>query len=63
MRKLIVAGMMCGAVAASLHGDIVLENARLRLTLGDDAVVKSLTVKPSGEECIDATERLSLFAG
>ena len=62
MRKLIVAGMMCGAVAASLHGDIVLENARLRLTLGDDAVVKSLTVKPSGEECVDATEKLPIFS-
>ena len=37
MRKLMVAGMMCGAVIASLHGDVVLENARLRLTIGDDA--------------------------
>ena len=62
MRKLMVAGMMCGAVIASLHGDVVLENARLRLTVGDDAVVKSLKVKPSGEECVDATERLPLFS-
>ena len=62
MKNLVVAGI-CGALlAACAQGDIVLENARLKLTLGEDAVVKSLKVKPSGEECIDATERLSLFA-
>ena len=62
MKNLVVAGV-CGALlAACAQGDIVLENARLRLTLGEDAVVKSLKVKPSGEECIDATERLPLFA-
>ena len=48
-----LAAVSLAALAAS--GDVVLENARLRLTLGDDAVVKSLVVKPSGEECVDAT--------
>ena len=62
MKNLVVAGICGTLLAACAQGDIVLENARLKLTLGEDAVVKSLTVKPSGEECIDATERLSLFA-
>lgn len=55
-----LAAVSLAALATS--GDVVLENARLRLTLGDDAVVKSLVVKPSGEECVDATERLPLFS-
>ena len=50
------AGCLAAALAAlAASGDVVLENARLRLTLGDDAVVKSLVVKPSGEECVDAS--------
>ena len=48
--------------ACAFGGDVVLENARMRLTIGDDAVVKSLVVKPSGVECVDATERLPLFS-
>ena len=58
-----VAGMVaaCG-LAVCACGDVVIENDRLRLTVGDDAVVKSLTVKPSGEECVDATEGLPLFS-
>ena len=58
-----VVGMVaaCG-LAVCACGDVVIENERMRLTVGDDAVVKSLKVKPSGEECVDATERLPLFS-
>ena len=58
----VLIGACCLSLAACACGDVVLENARLRLTVGDDAVVKSLKVKPSGEECVDATERLPLFS-
>ena len=47
MKNLVVAGICGTLLAACAQGDIVLENARLRLTLGEDAVVKSLKVKPS----------------
>ncbi len=40
----------------------MLENARLKLIVGDNAVVQSLQVKPSGEECLDPTEQLPLFS-
>ena len=55
---------LCALVLSvfSAFGDVVLENARMRLEVGDDAVVKSLRVKPGGEECVDATERLPLFS-
>ena len=41
--------------------DIVLENAKMRLTLGADASVKSLKLKSNGEELVDATEKIPLF--
>ena len=60
MKSVVVAA--CGLLAVCACGDVVLENERLTLTIGDDAVVKSLKVKPSGEECVDATEGLPLFS-
>ena len=59
MKRIVLAFVMSALCA---QGDVVLENARLRLTVGDDAVVRSLVVKPTGEECVDATERLPLFS-
>lgn len=41
---------------------IILENAFYRLEVGSDAVVRSLVVKASGEECIDAREGIALFS-
>ena len=41
---------------------IVIENARFRLELGDDAVVKSLILKPSGEECVAGRDSVPLFS-
>ncbi|MBQ2629885.1 MAG: hypothetical protein IJG13_09435, partial [Kiritimatiellae bacterium] len=43
-------------------GDIVLENSRLRLVIGADACARSLTVKSSGEELLDTSERIALFS-
>ena len=50
---------MNGGAAA---GDIVLENASLRLVIGADACAKSLTVKSNGEELLNASERIALFS-
>ena len=52
----ISAALVAAALAAA--GDVVLENARSRLVIGDDAVVKSLVVKSTGEEMAEPKERL-----
>ena len=44
----------CG-VALCAGADVVVENGDFRLTVGDDACVKSLVVKATGEECADAS--------
>ena len=48
------------AVALSLRADVVVENARFRLSVGDDAVVRSLVLKATGEELLTATEGVPL---
>ena len=48
--------------SVGMRADVVLENARARLTVGDDATVKSLVVKATGEELLDAGEGLPLFS-
>ena len=45
------AALLCVA-ALSAAGDSVFENARMRLVVGDDAIVKSLTLKRTGEEML-----------
>ena len=47
-------------VSLSLFGDVIVENETCRLTVGDDAVVKSLVVKANGEEMLEPKERLPL---
>ena len=42
--------------------DIVIENRRFRLTVGEDAKVKSLVLKETGEECVDARDGVPLFS-
>ncbi len=42
-------------------GDVVIENARFRLELGDDAVTRSLVLKATGEELVDNHEGLPFF--
>ena len=39
--------------AATASADVVVENMRFRLVIGDDAVVKSLRYKTTGEELLD----------
>ena len=62
MNKSVAAVALSAFCAACAMGDVVFENARLKMTIGDDAVVRSLQVKPSGEECLDPTEQLPLFS-
>ncbi len=42
--------------------NIVFENKLCRLTVGDDAIVKSLILKATGEECLDTGENLAIFS-
>ena len=42
--------------------DVVLENDDFKLTLGEDACARSLVVKSTGEECVDASCRKPFLA-
>ena len=42
--------------------DIILENDLFRLTVGEDAVLRSLVLRESGEECLAAEEEMALFS-
>lgn len=54
---------LAGALLASAAmADVVIENARLRLRVGDDGGVRSLVVKRTGEECVPAGKPVPLFA-
>ena len=55
-------GYLVVAARTATEPEIVVENAQMRLTLGADATVKSLIVKRTGEELLDAREGLSLFS-
>ena len=55
------AAVLCAAVLPAL-GDVVFENARMRLVVGDDAVVKSLTQRRTGEEMLAKGRRLPLMS-
>ena len=41
--------------------DVVFENRRMTLRIGEDACAKSLVLKGTGEECLSVGERLPLF--
>ncbi|MBQ8954311.1 MAG: hypothetical protein IJ048_09355, partial [Clostridia bacterium] len=43
-------------------GCIILENELFRLTVGEDALVRSLVIKATGEECLEADEGVALFS-
>jgi len=49
-------------IAGEALCDVVIETERMRLTVGDDAAVKSLVVKSSGEECVPAGASIPLFS-
>ncbi len=42
--------------------DIILENELFRLTVGENALAKSLIIKENGEECLEAEEEVTLFS-
>lgn len=50
-----------GLISATF-AEVVVETADFRLTVGDDAIVRSLMVKATGEECVQAAEPTALFA-
>lgn len=50
------------AVVLSASADIVFENSRFVLTVGDDAVAKSLRLKSTGEELLDLRDPTPLFS-
>lgn len=52
-----IAGSAFGAT-----GEIVLENPDFRLVIGNDAIIKSLIHKPSGEECLEPGIIVPAFA-
>jgi hypothetical protein len=69
MKKILLKGLMSVAVsscAAMLHGasmtasDVVVENARFKLTIGADAVVKSLVAKHSGEKLLSMHDPVAI---
>ena len=52
-----VAAMAVGMVSTTA-ADATFENSDFILTIGDDACAKSLVVKATGEECVDAAQKL-----
>lgn len=53
----LILAVFAAAAGGSADGSVVVENSRMTMTIGDDAVVRSLVVKATGEELIspDAT--------
>ena len=45
-----------------MNRDIVLENKKFRLVIGEDAIAKSLVVKSTGAECLRQDEDIALFS-
>ena len=63
MNRIVILLATIGLFAASAPGDeVVLENDRMRLVLGDDARAKSLVIKSTGEEMLDLTEDMAVFS-
>ncbi len=42
--------------------DIIIENKRFRLVVGEDAISKSFVIKANGEECLIPGEKVALFS-
>ena len=56
--------ILCTLAAAGItaFGEVSFENARFRLTVGDDAIVKSLKLKATGEELLDLRDPTPLIS-
>lgn len=52
LRILLLVWLATGPAAAWAGGDVVIENAEMRLVVGADGRARSLVHKPSGEECL-----------
>ena len=48
--------------ALAVTADVTIETTTFTLTVGDDAVARSLVVKATGEETLDQRERIALFS-
>lgn len=53
--------VVAASAAAGAHGDISLDGGTFSLVIGDDAKAKSLVLKATGEEMLDAREGLPIF--
>ena len=64
MNKFVMAACfaLIASFAAASGADIVLDGGTFTLTIGPDAVAKSLVVKHNGEECLDTREGIPVFA-
>ena len=62
MGKTAIAFAAAVTAATAAFGDIVLDGKTFTLVIGDDAKAKSLVVKATGEETIDAREGVPMFA-
>ena len=62
LKKLAVVCAAAAFAAGAYADDIVLENKAFRLVIGEDAAAKSLVVKATGEECVDAREGVPMFS-
>ena len=59
----IIALMAALAVGVTADcSDVVVENARMKLVIGDNARAKSLVVKATRQEMLDVTEDIPLFS-
>ena len=52
---------MTAAMACTSVADVVVDTENFKLVIGDDAAAKSLVVKATGEECVNAREGIPLF--
>ena len=53
---------LAGGAAADGSDDVVIENARLKLTIGANARAKALVVKETGEQLLDLREDIPVFS-
>ena len=58
---MLAAAVFC-ACALSTSADVVFENARFSLVVGENAVAKSLKLKATGEELLDGRDPVPLFS-
>ena len=58
----LVAAFLAQGSCGRADADVVIENARFRLTVGADAAVRSLKIKATGEECVPPGGKVPLFS-